>query len=147
MKYTFNRLIEFNEKAKEYYRTVRVESPFSEAIDNAVEIIRPHFEGKDGYNYRANRINRSTAAKDEKHKGVIMTDSNGRFLYTASGLQKRDDDMNELSEEEIELEFNYVDDSIVPEMSLEHLKIFRGIIINPDYTTIKKEAPALSIAE
>ncbi|MEI7668742.1 MAG: hypothetical protein WCJ33_01510 [Pseudomonadota bacterium] len=141
MKYTFNRLIEFNEKAKEFYRTVRTESAFSNAIDDAVERIRPHFEGKDGYNYRANRINRSTAAKDEKHKGILLTDNNGRFLYTSAGLQRRDDEMNALGEEEIELEFEYCDE--VPEMNLEMQKIFKGIVINP----IKKEVATLEVVQ
>ena len=140
MNYTFNRLIEFNEAAKNWYRTQKEETEFSNAIDIMVERIRPHFEGEDGYNKRANRINRSTAIKDSKHKGVIVTNGYGQYQYTIGGLEKRDELMHKLGEELIDIE--PMDCSLFPDMTLEQNKIFKGII---NEVKIEKSVPVLTL--
>lgn len=139
----FNKLIEFNNVAKRWFQTQTKETLFSKSIERAVELIRPYFEDKGGYNERANKINRDTAAKDTKHSGVLLTDQMGAFRYTVAGLQRRDDLMNELGEEIVEIDFEDCYCSELPELTLEQKMILKGIVINP----IKKEVPALAIAE
>ena len=126
MKITYNKAIEFNEAAKAWYRTQREETELSAAIDTMVERIRPHFEGKNGYNQRANSINRTTAVKDTKHKGAIVTNGYGQFQYTQSGLDKRDELMDVLGEELIDIET--IECGEVKDLTLEQRKIFSNVI-------------------
>jgi hypothetical protein len=132
-KFTFNKLIEFNEIAKRYFASHKQENDFTRCLERNIEIIRPHFEGKGGYNERANKINRATAAKDSKNKGVLLTDNRGVFLYTEAGLQRRDDEMNLLGEELIEIENEFCYD-IPDDLTIEHKMILRGIIIDDKIT-------------
>lgn len=136
--FTYNKLIEANSVAKTFFLRNTKETPFSKTLERFFELARPFIENKGGYNERANKINRETAAKDPKRHGTIALDANGVYLYTAAGLQRRDDLMNELGEETIEFEPEFCADKDVPVLSLSDQLILKGIVIHPDYSSAEK---------
>jgi predicted nucleic acid-binding Zn-ribbon protein len=135
---TYRKLIDFFSLANNYLQAAEEakekDTPLSDALTDAIQDWKPEI---DKYNKQLMKLRRKFAEKDKKTT-VLLKDKHGNYQFTENGENDLDDAVEELLEEEVHIDTDYV--SEIPEdLHRGYLKGFKGFVIDPNYQP-KKEA-------
>lgn len=138
MQTTYRKLISFINLANNYLQSAEEakekDTPLSDAITDALEDWKPKI---DSYNKQRNRLLRKHAEKDKKTT-VLLKDANGNYQFTEKGENDFDDENEELLDEEIHIETNFVSE-LPADLHRGYIKGFKGFVIDPNYQPKKVE--------